>query len=447
MANEKEIKSGSRLEKYVKGLAALIQKETVSVLGDSDLTKFHEFHQLLREKYPTVFATCSFKEFDGSILLLWEGTDKEKLPVMFMNHHDVVEATGSWEHPPFSGEVADGKLWGRGTLDTKTGLWAMLQAAEELMLQGFVPSRNIYFESTCCEETTGNGARTIAKWMKEEGIRLEALFDEGGTIKSDPFNGVKGTFAMIGLGEKGVADMKFIARSAGGHASVPPRNTPLIRLAKFMTEVEETQPFKLEFAGLTAEMFKRLTPFMTEHKFMLSHPERFKEKLTKVLAESDLSLRAMLGTTLAFTMAKGSGGANVIPQEAYVVGNMRFSHHEGRDGAINALKPIADKYEIEIDVYDPGFSSKLGKVESFGFELTEKCVKKIFPWVDACIPCVMTGASDAAYYDEVCETGIRFLPFKMSEEQAAGIHGLNENIDISCLEPAVDFYKEMMTGC
>ena len=133
-----------RAEKYGHSLAKMIREETVSHKDQKDRTKFYGFHRLLREMFPKLFACCGFEDFDGSILLRWKGTGQD-LPVLLMNHHDVVEAPGKWKYPPFSGTVAEGKVWGRGTLDTKGGLFAMLQAAEELAQAGFVPRRDIYF--------------------------------------------------------------------------------------------------------------------------------------------------------------------------------------------------------------------------------------------------------------------------------------------------------------
>ena len=227
----------SRTNDYANGLARLIQLETISTFNQTDKTKFYEFHEVLREMFPNLFKVCTFEDFDGSFLMCWKGkTDKD--PIMLMNHHDVVEATGDWSYNPFGGEIADGKLWGRGTLDTKGGLWAMMQAAEELVREGFVPERDIYFLSACTEECAGEGADTISKVLEERGLRFFMVLDEGGYILEEPIAGAKGKFAVIGLGEKGCADLKFIAHSRGGHASIPPKDTPLVRLGKFMAAVE-----------------------------------------------------------------------------------------------------------------------------------------------------------------------------------------------------------------
>ena len=433
-----------RTEQYAQRLAALIRQETVSSQNQTDKRKFHDFQELLREQFPNVFACCEQEDFDGSFLLRWKG-NSSKSPVMLMNHHDVVEAPGSWTYPPFSGTIADGKLWGRGTLDTKCGLWAMLQAAEELVRNGFVPNRDVYFVSACTEETDGSGAKAISDELKHRGIRFDLVLDEGGMILEEPIGGAKGIFAMIGLGEKGCADLQFVARSSGGHASTPGKNTPLVRLGKFMAAAEDASLFRADMHPVVQEMLRRISATMSQPvKFILGHPEWFKKWLLKLMPEVSHSAGAMLKTTLAFTMAKGSEGSNVLPQEAWVMGNMRYSHHQGRESSIEAVRSLASRYDIETVVVDPGFSSPMSDYRSEGFRLVEKAVAAVFPGVIPS-PYLMTGASDSRFMGQICDTCIRFAPIFVSETQMGSIHGIDENVDLSALAPAVDFYKYILT--
>lgn len=433
-----------RTEQYSQRLAQLIRCETISRENQTDKRKFYAFQNLLREQFPALFACCEQEDFDGSLLLRWKGSGAEK-PVMLMHHHDVVEAPGNWTYPPFSGTIANRKLWGRGTLDTKTGLWAMLQAAEELACTGFVPSRDIYFVSACTEETDGSGAKSISAELQKRGIRFDLVLDEGGMILDEPIGGAKGTFAMIGLGEKGCADLKFIARSSGGHASTPGKNTPLVRLGKFMAAAETEDLFRADMHPVIREMLRRISTTMSQPlKFILGHPEWFQKWLLKLMPEVSHTAGAMLKTTLAFTMAKGSEGSNVLPQEAWVVGNMRYSHHQGGERSIEAVRALAAKYDIETVVMDPGFSSAMSDYRSEGFRLVEKAVSAVFPGVISS-PYLMTGASDSRFMGRICDACIRFAPIYVTEEQMDGIHGVDENINLSALAPAVDFYKYILT--
>ena len=247
---------------YGEKLSRLIRMETVSEGGRHGGEKFAAFHKLLAEEYPLLFARTECLEFEGSLLLRWKGTDADRAPILLMNHHDVVEANGTWKYPPFSGTIADGRVWGRGTLDTKGGLSAMLGAAEELLAEGFTPKQDVYFVSTCTEETDGYGGEKIAAYLKEKGLAFDLILDEGGMILHDPIGGADGVFAMIGVGEKGFLNLKFTARSKGGHASAPGKDTPLVRLGKFMAEAEKGDIFPVEISPAVKEMLSRFAPTM-----------------------------------------------------------------------------------------------------------------------------------------------------------------------------------------
>ena len=429
-----------RTKQYADRLSRLIQIETVSSLEQTDKTKFFRFHDALRDMFPKLFAACSFEEFNGSFLMRWQGkTDKE--PVMLMNHHDVVEATGTWQHPPFGGEIADGKLWGRGTLDTKGGLWAMLQAAEELVADGFVPERDVYFLSACTEETDGSGAEAISKVLEERGLRFQMVLDEGGFILDEPVAGAKGKYAVIGTGEKGSADLKFVARSNGGHASIPPKDTPLVRLGKFMTAVERKSLFEAQMSPTVHATFASLSQTMSGAlKFVLANSQIFKPLLVKAMPMVSGAAGAMLRTTVAFTMASGSQGTNVLPQEAWVIANMRYSHHQGGKASIAAIAKLAKKYDIETIVLDPGIDSPVSDHNSAAFRLVEKAVNEVCPGVKT-TPYIMTAASDSRFMGKICKNCLRFAPFAISDSQLDAIHGIDENVDLSALAPAVDFYR------
>lgn len=430
----------TRTTEYADCLSELIQIETVSALECTDKTKFYRFHDALRKMFPELFKVCTFEDFDGSFLMRWEGkTDKE--PVMLMNHHDVVEATGEWKHEPFSGEIAEDKLWGRGTLDTKGGLWAMLQAAEELVKAGVTPEHDIYFLSACTEECDGSGADTISKVLAERGLHFYLVLDEGGFILNEPIAGAKGKFAVIGLGEKGCADLKFIAHSRGGHASIPPKDTPLVRLGKFMAAVEKKNIFEAKMAPVIHATFKSLSDTMSGPlKFVLKNSRIFQPLLVKAMPLVSGAAGAMLRTTVAFTMASGSEGTNVLPQEAWVIANMRYSHHQGGKSSIEAIKKLAEKYDIETVVLDPGVDSPVSDHNSDAYKLIVKAISDVFTDVNT-TPYIMTAASDCRFMWRISENCLRFAPFSISDEQLEGIHGINENVDLSCLAPAVDFYR------
>ncbi|MBR5134252.1 MAG: M20/M25/M40 family metallo-hydrolase [Clostridia bacterium] len=432
-------------EEYAARLSRMIQTETISTANQTDRTKFYRFHDVLRELFPHLFAACSFEDFNGSFVLCLKGRGDAD-PVMLMNHQDVVEAPGEWRYPPFSGTIADGKLWGRGTLDTKGGLFAMLQAADELVAEGFVPERDIYFVSACTEETDGTGADMISTELQKRGLHFELVLDEGGMIVHEPIAGAKGAFALIGVGEKGCVDLKFIARSDGGHASTPERDTPLVRLGQFMAEVDRGKLFKADISPTVETMFRRVASKMSGPlKYVLRHSRLFKPLFVRVMPTMSPAANSMLKTTVAFTMASGSEGVNVLPQEAWVMGDMRYSHHQGGKASVEAITALAASYGIETVVTDRGFDSPLSDHKSAAFSLVESAIREVFP--EAIVsPYVMTGASDCRFMSRVSENCLRFTPFTITDEQLDSIHGVDENVDLSALAPAVAFYRRVMTS-
>jgi len=435
-----------RLECYTERLGAMLRMATVSSYEDTDMTPFYAFHDLLKELFPHITAVCEWEEFEGSLLLKWKGNGSG-LPLLFMNHHDVVEPQDKgWTHPPFSGEVFDGKLWGRGALDTKGGLWGMLQAADELAEAGFVPKQDIYFESSCCEETTFGGAKHFAEVLEQRGIRFDFVLDEGGMIAYEPIAGAKGTFAMIGLGERGSSDLKFIARSAGGHGSAPEKNTPWVRLAGFITEADKPGLFKAELNPVLQEMLRRMAPSVSgPMKQIYARPEKFKLLLEKVMSSSGGAASALVRSTIAFTMAEGSEGRNVIPAAASVVGNMRCSHHQGFRGSLAAVTALAKKHDIEVEVLEEAMDTPLSDFRSPRFTMLEQAVEQCFPGVKS-VPYFMTGCSDARFMARLTDNCFHFVPFIIDKQQLESIHGIDENVSIDTLIPAVKFYKLLMGG-
>lgn len=425
---------------YAETLGALIRRETVSVRDEANEEKFLAFHALLEETFPHLFAACEKEVFGGSLLLRWKGSGSKR-PLLLMSHMDVVAASGEWTHPPFSGEIADGRLWGRGTLDNKGNLFAIMQAAEELAADSYSPERDIYFESSSTEETDGSGADAISRALEARGIRFYMTLDEGGMILHDPIGGADGDFAMIGVGEKGCTALKFVARSRGGHASTPGRNTPLVRLGRFMAAVEDRVRFTLDMPDVISEMLTRLAPTMSgAMKLVCARARGLSPLLKRVMPRLSPSAKAMLQTTVAFTMAKGSDGVNVLPEEAYVIGDMRFSHHEGNGASVAKLRAVAKEYDIEVETVEEGFASGITDYEGEPFKLVERAVSEIFPGVRPA-PYIMTGASDSRYFSRVSDDCIRFAPFKIDGEQLSGIHARNENVNADSLAQAVDFFK------
>ena len=444
-ANAKiDLKNDDRAKAYGERLARMVRCETISSRDHQDINKFLAFHEILADLFPRVHEVCEKHVFDGSLLYRWPGLGKAD-PIVLMSHQDVVEAGGKWEHEPFSGDIDEsGRVWGRGTVDTKASLFCIFTALEELIAAGHQPAGDVYIASSCTEEISGPGAPATVKYLKDNGVKPSLVLDEGGMILEAPIAGVKGLYAMVGVVEKGYADVKFIARSKGGHASAPKQNTPLVRLGRFMAEIDDHSPFERQLSPTMEEMFRRLAPNMGFGlKAVLTNLWLFKPVLLKVLPAINASAGAMTQTTIAFTTAKGSDGLNVLPQEAWVTGNMRLIQHQGAAESFAAVKKIADKYDIEMEVLYQDDPCPVVGYESKQFHLIEEVAANIYPGVQVS-PYVMTGGTDAKFYKDICPNCIRFAPLYIDDQQYGSVHALNENIFQGALPYGVDFYKQVI---
>lgn len=432
-----------RLEKYIGSLSRLIDVPTVSDAAAPNEAAFAAFRRLLCEQFPRVFDAFRYEEFHGSILLSHiVASDAD--PILLMSHHDVVSENGEWVHRPFRAVVEDGKLYGRGTLDTKGNLWAILTALEELLADGYGFSRSIYIESACNEETTGAGAEEIAGALKKRGVRFSFTLDEGGMIVYDPIGGADGYFAMVAIGEKDCVDLKFIARSDGGHSSTPDETNPLSRLARFIVDVEKRDLFPPKLEDVTAETFRRLSQKMHGILgFVFRHAGFFRPLLTRMMPRVSPTANSLVRTTICFTKAKGSDAFNVVPTEAYVTGNVRLAHRDTVEDLLRKLGKIARKYDVEIVVTDPGYRSGIGDFTTEEFRFLERAITDIFPDVIPA-PYLSTGASDSKYFTALSDNVFRFAPFTVTDEQIDSMHAKDENIDVSALIPAVEFYQNLI---
>ncbi|MCQ2411420.1 MAG: M20/M25/M40 family metallo-hydrolase [Sphaerochaetaceae bacterium] len=431
-----------RESKYATLLSEMIQCETISQVGVQNKDKFDHFHEVLGKLFPQVFSKCEIVEIDSSLLIRLPGkTDGEAF--LFMSHQDVVPAEGKWEHEPFSGDVTDGIVWGRGTVDTKGPLMCMLQAMEELIEEGFTPEVDMYIASSSTEEVSGDGAPKTVKYLQDHGVRLQLLMDEGGMIVDEPMGGVNGRFAMIGTLEKGYVDFKVIAKSNGGHASTPSKNSPLARLGAFMVDIEKHNPNKAQMSDTVMEMLRRMGPYTKGAMgFVFRHVKLFKPLLEKIMPMTSATAAAMVRTTMAFTMMEGSSARNVIPEEAYLNINSRLIHHQGLQATTEILKRYCDKYDLELEILDAKEPQAPVDFTQKAFRTVEETVKEFYPDVVP-TPYVMTGGTDAYYYWPVTDNAIRFAPLVISEQQLHSIHALNENIGTASLPTAVDFYKSI----
>ena len=441
----------TRARRYAEKLSEMVRIPTVSSRFDQDMEPFYAFRECVKELFPLVHEKCQVS-YPGDALVYYlpsRGTPVND-PILLMSHHDVVAAPrDGWEKDPFCGEIDEqGRVWGRGTVDTKGSLMCALQALEELLESGWEPEADVYITSSCTEEWSGPSAPAVVDFLKEKGVHLGMLMDEGGMILQEPIAGVKGRYCMGGVLEKGYGDVRVIARGKGGHASAPGKNTPLVRLGKLMCSIEKNSPFTAQITPTVKEMFTRLAPNMDlPLKTVFANLNIFGGLLKKAIPMISSAAAAMMQTTCAFTTCKGSDGLNVLPTEAYVTANLRFIHHQANEESLKLLKERAAKFDVDMEVIYQDSPCKVVDYTARPFRVLEQVADKVYPGYGV-VPYVMTGGTDAKFYNEICDNCLRFAPLEINNQQWGSVHSYNETVDAAALVPAVDFYQEVLkTWC
>lgn len=431
---------------YAERLAKMIRCKTISVSGSYDDAEFAKLRKTVRELFPLVHEKAEFKSFsDDCWIYKIEGKDKSR-NVMVMSHHDVVKADGDWKQPAFDGKIVDGVLWGRGTVDTKTPLFAEFSALEELLADGFVPETNLYIGSSHNEELGGDGIPLAIEYFKKNGITFELVLDEGGAVISPPLAGIKPRCAMLAVHEKGRHTLVCRAEQGNTHTGLNQQlDTPVVRMAKFISDVQNSNIFIRRMYPETKAMFTALCPYMPfPLKLVFANLWCFEELLVKLIPSINATAASMLGTTCAFNGIKGGkydgNQTNFCESTAF----LRCVNDEDQKRDIAEIKKIAEKYSIEIkdsesgnEYYSPADMTK----EQFAY--VKSVVEETFPAVIAA-PFILPAGTDARHMTDICNCVIRFAPIDIDDQQYASVHSENENISLKAIGNAVEFYTKFM---
>lgn len=431
---------------HAEDLSQMIQVATVSRRGNKDMTKIYELHELLEQLYPLIHKNLERTDIDGALLFHWKGKNSSELPILLMSHQDVVEASGEWKHGAFSGEIADGKIWGRGTVDTKGALCAILESVEQLLSEDFVPFCDVYIASSNNEEITGDGAVKTVEYLYEKGIRFALVMDEGGSVMAAEENGkLIPHNAMVGIFEKGRANIKFIANSRGGHASVPFNNNPFARLAKLIYKIEYRNPFKKRITPPVLVQYKAMAPYMRHfrHRLFYGNLWLFRPIAPYIMHKKGGQAGAVVKTTCIFTMAEGSHGANVIPEEASVTANMRFMIHEPLEKSYKKMGKIAHKLGLRMEMITGFDVPPVADMKCYAYNYVIKEIGNVFGDIPK-VPYIMLAGTDARHYTKICDCVLRFVPLMMTGTQLNSAHAINENLNVEALARGVVFYVDFI---
>lgn len=439
------------VQRYRENLSKAIQCKTVSYRESErvDWEEFNKFHKFLDEAYPLIAKTLE-KEIvpPANLLYRWKGTRSDLEPIALLAHQDVVpisEGTeDDWNYAPFSGHDDGEFIWGRGSVDMKNHLIAVMESVEALLEDGFVPERDVYLLFGDNEEVVANsdnGARDLMTTLKNRGITLESVIDEGGAMVPLNIPGVieNKFLAGVGVAEKGYSDIEIVVNAKGGHSSQPPVHTALGQIAGVIKDLEKNQ-FK-------AALNKNMKSLFDEIARECSYPVRLITCNLPLLYPAILEVckkipfaACLVRTTTAVTMAQGSPAANVLPQRAAITVNFRAMPGTTKQDLVDHIRKSCKNKDIEINVLNSKEASKFSPTDSRAFGIIRDVSKSLQPGAIVA-PYLVMGGTDAYHYEEICENIYRYAPFQLTPELLRNTHGTNERLPIDLMENALLFFK------
>ncbi|MRX42501.1 M20/M25/M40 family metallo-hydrolase [Agromyces kandeliae] len=427
-------------------LSRMIRLQTVSAEVDRrGFAEFDRFRDLLAELYPLVHEHLAFEPVtELGLLYHWRGR-ADGDPVVLMAHFDVVPAHDGdgWTFPPFEGRIHDGSVWGRGALDDKGPLLVLLEAVENLLAEGFVPSRDVYLWFGGNEESYGDAAIAAARRFEERGVIPWLVLDEGGAVVDAPLPFLKVPAAMVGVGEKGVMTVRLRARGDGGHASAPPRLTAAARVARAVARLDPN-PFPKRMPRSMRAMLASFTPHARGGaRLLLSALTALPWLTARVFARLGGEPAALVHTTVAPTMLDGGSAANVLPARASATVNLRVAMGEDVDSVVRRLRRTIRDREVEIEVVEGYAPSPESPTEGPQFAAIVDAVAASYPEATTA-PYLMMAATDSRHFHRYAPAVYRFAPLAMSAAQRASVHGVDEHVSIDSLERGERFHRALI---
>ena len=434
---------------YVKKLSRLIDCKTVWTRENKNQMEYEKFYQAIDELFPNLTKKAEKLVFgEGCFVYVIEGKNANK-NIMLMSHHDVVEGGNGWDTDPFNATIKDGYLFGRGTIDTKTPLFAQLQAAEELLADGYdFDGVNLYIGSSNNEEVCGDGMVLATEYFKEQGTRFEIVLDEGGAITEGQIPGVKCKSAVVAVHEKSRhvyrCTAKLDTKGHGGFGGA--KDSAVERLSRFISEVSDNQKkiYKGKFYPEVRATFERHVPYMSfPMNFLFGNIGIFSPIIKKIMMGIPAA-SAMLSTGLTFTTLKA--GNELDPQlkakTAQTIMFLRCVREDDLYQGLDKIKEIAKKYGVEIEEVERDYC-KPTDFNGEAFKMVEGVLHENFPDI-AVVPFLLTAGTDARRFTDIADNILRFAPIDLNKAQFSTIHNANEHIAVKNIGECVVFYKDFI---
>lgn len=431
-------------------LARMVGLRTISYQdAHPDTAAFVALHALLAESYPRVHASLTRDVVaDLSLLYTWNGADATLSPLVLCAHLDVVPAQSPerWTHDPFAGVIEDGFVHGRGTTDDKSSVAGILEAVESLLAAGHVPGRTVFLAFGHDEEIGGrDGAAAIARTLRDRGVHDAIVIDEGGAVTIDAVPGVDRPVAVVGVSEKGSADVVITAMGTGGHSSVPRRPTAIGVLASAVTRLE-ARPMPARLDGPTLGLLESATPHMSFlMRTVFANRWLFGTVIERVMA-SNPATDATIRTTTAPTIVSGGVKSNVLPDEAMVHVNFRLLPGDSAEQVAEHVRQMTRDLPVTVRLLDGATeASPVSRWIDPAYDALARSIRQVFADRSPIVaPYLVVGGTDGRHYATVSERVYRFQPIVVAPAGGMPFHSTDERLSTTEFARMALFYATVV---
>ncbi len=414
-------------KRIARALSLAVQKPTMA--GGPD-APFLELHTALRELFPLVFSRGEWQTVKGRALLGRVPGHGDGQPLLFLSHMDVfpIRTPEKWHTGPFAGEIREGFVYGRGTVDMKGHLISLLTAAEALLDQGYQPKGDWWFAFSCDEEIRGDSMQEMCHLIQAQGVQPAFVLDEGGSVTQLPALSEKPA-ALIGVAEKGRMCFTLTADGDGSVETLLHAGDRLMRM-HFMPRI----------CPVTGQMLFALAPEMAGmQRFFAGHPGRLQQFMLRRL-EKTVYGRALSRTQVKVSALAGDALRGV---EAAITFQCSVLPGEETSELLKRIERVTgdERLLVTVDVMDE--PSLVSPAQGTAWDALTTAIQVHFPGV-AIAPYLLTGASDARRMEPLCPYIYRFSPFVLPPEELRREHGVDERISIENLVRGTAFFKQML---
>jgi acetylornithine deacetylase/succinyl-diaminopimelate desuccinylase-like protein len=441
-----------RLEQSIKAIDwNAYQDETVKLLQEyiridtsnppGNELKAAEFFHNLFDKAGIENTVYEYTPGRADIYAILKG-DGELRPLILLNHMDVVRADPrNWKVPPFSGEIVDGELYGRGAEDMKDegllqAMVMLIAAREHLPLK-----RDLIFLATADEEVNDTGSAWILAHHPELVKNAEYLITEGGSNLVYPG---RGTTYGIGVAEKAPYWIRLVATGPGGHGSIPLANSAPNRLARATYRVVNWKtPIRLlpsveEFFHQIASSEKEPRAFQFRHIRQSLKDPAFVKMIT-----ADENYNYMLRDTVSLTVMQGSQQTNVIPATASCDFDIRLLPGDDPNAFREEFRKVVADPQIRIELISGFRPPNSSSTDTMLYHLFEKVVHEYNPQA-LITPALGSGYTESQMYRPLGISAYGFVPVEVSPEVEDTQHAANERIPVEQLRRGVKMMYEVV---